>query len=225
MAESNSAITELDLSDEELPEQSGYQTEVASLEQPLTVLVDQLKLHFENGEYSLLIGDDTSGRLPTLAVHKVVDYVCDLRGLLKVATFFIQAGRYVDEETIRHQVESLKSRYVTHENNKALLITEYIKSGESIKRLTEILRDNGISFDIAAVAMSEPEAAYREKGVFDTETKVFLGSPIIPTVEHDKLEIWSKPTLTGLKPARKKGSKVSVLKLGSEIRKDTIKAR
>lgn len=209
-------------------EEGGYKTEVASLEQPITALVNQLKPNFEEGAYSMIIGDDTSGRLPTLVIHNVADAIYEHQGLPKIPTVFIQSARAIKEEDIKKQVEALKLRYKERPTDKkVLVVTEYINSGWSIKRLTQSLAENGIDCDIATLDAVEPEALYREWGTFSSDTVIFSGTPLSTerTFGHSSPKIWSKPTLTGLKRAAVSEIGVSVLKLGPEIRQDTINAR
>lgn len=202
-----------------------YKTEVASLEKPMTVIVDQLKPNLESAAYSLIIGDDTSGRLPALVLHQVADVVYERHGLPKMPTVFIQAGRNIEDEEVRRQVEGLKAKYASKtEGKKALLVTDYVRSGGTMQRLTELFSQNGINFDVATLDMDEPEETYRQRGVFSPNTTVFSGNPDANT-NHDRPEIWSKPTLTGLKRAKKPGEQVSILNLGPEIRQDTLNAR
>ncbi|MDO8618313.1 MAG: hypothetical protein Q7R49_00025 [Candidatus Daviesbacteria bacterium] len=179
--------------------QGKYETlDIPTIEQPLRILVGQLKNNFENGTYALLIGDDTSGRVPTLIMKNVSDVVTQKRGLPTLPTVFVQAGRYLNDEQVQKQIEDLRVRYgSTTQDKKALLITDYIRSGKTLKRLTELFSDNNMGFDVATLDMDESEEAYRQQGVISPETTVFCGNP---GSEHKQPVIWRHPGLVGIEP-------------------------
>ncbi|MDP2695997.1 MAG: hypothetical protein Q8O87_01955 [bacterium] len=125
--------------------------EIAELKEPMASLINLLKEKIEAGEYDVLISDDASGRIPTLIVKKVIDSIRSEDGNIK--TFFIAAGkdRRIDERAIKEFAGKTLSK--TH---RALVVTELIYSGKSIRRLAKVLDDGGFNdFDIAAVMASQ----------------------------------------------------------------------
>ncbi len=86
MGEDGPSATEIGI----LPDE--YKTEVGSMETELSTILDQLGEPLQEGKYDLLIGDDTSGRLPTLVMREVINHIYQKNGLPKIPTNFIQAG-------------------------------------------------------------------------------------------------------------------------------------
>lgn len=198
-----------------------YKTEVSTLEEPLLKIAQELKPHLEAGEYSLIIGDDTSGRLPTLVVHNLADYISEHQNLPKLPTVFVQAGRKIGYKHLKKQVEDLKNRYKVPQTSRALVVTESVSSGESINILLDELLTAGIATDLVSVVISGEEEYYRHQELIPEETRLFYGYQEY----YATPKIWSKPTLTGLKPARKSGDEPTVLRYGPAIRQDTLDAR
>ncbi|MBI5420722.1 MAG: hypothetical protein HZA35_00180 [Parcubacteria group bacterium] len=62
------------ISSREMEEHIHYK-EIVELEEPIQRLLDQLRPHLEKNEYRLIIGDDASGRIPTLIMRKVMDTI------------------------------------------------------------------------------------------------------------------------------------------------------
>ena len=48
------------------------ETQIEALKEPIRDLLKQLHEHIDSGAYKLLIGGDTSGRIPTLIFNKVI---------------------------------------------------------------------------------------------------------------------------------------------------------
>lgn len=182
-----------------------YRTLVASLEKPMFKICDELKPGFENQDYGIIVGDDTSGRVPTLAVKGVSDYISEKVGAEKVPTVFLQAGTKVNDEDI---VEQLKARVLPSKDKlggkKALIVTEYIQSGKSINRLMNIFSTHGVSFDVVSISVSsELDLA---KLNMPEGSKLVLGE-ITPYSQS----FWKRPELSGL--SRKVDSSASVQRI------------
>jgi len=130
--------------------------EIAELEKPIENLVGQLKEAIDSGKYDTLIGDDASGRIPTLILRKVI-----LERFRKlhpdatpeqereaVKTFFIAGGYAKNNEELRKFFSEKLKNNVT---KKVLFITEAIVSGSTVNRVIRLLEGEGISSDVAAV--------------------------------------------------------------------------
>ena len=52
---------------------------VAELEEPIRVLFEQLSSKFEQGEYTYIVGDDASGRIPALIFEEVAKKISERR--------------------------------------------------------------------------------------------------------------------------------------------------
>jgi len=122
-----------------------------------------IKLERDLPTYDTILSDDVSGRLPSLLLRKIIDKVRSKNNLGPVKTYFLAAGRYAKSE----KRESIK-KFLTDKRNaigKALLVTEYIQSGEGIAWVMNSLQEAEINFDVASVSSSlENEFYIKEFG-------------------------------------------------------------
>lgn len=132
-------------------EQKFHFEEIAEIEQALISLLEQLKEKIENAEYDTLISDDVGGRIPTLILKKIIKK-CNPNQELE--TFFIASGKTYLPTAQEENYETLKEylKKITHKTKKALIITQFIFSGDTIIKLAKALEEVGIkNFDIASV--------------------------------------------------------------------------
>lgn len=128
--------------------------EIAELEKPMMSLAEQLKEAIDKGEYDTLISDDAGGRIPTLIMREIMatrmrkahpEFTPDQeRESLK--TYFAAGGRAQNPDALKKFFKSIKSEV----KNKALLITEYMDTGESILKLGKVLDKAKLPFDVLA---------------------------------------------------------------------------
>ncbi|MBI4992326.1 MAG: phosphoribosyltransferase [Candidatus Harrisonbacteria bacterium] len=141
------------------------------LEYPTSRLIEQLKETIDAGEYDMLIGDDASGRIPTLVMKDIISSRMrvlhpDLtseedRNLLK--TRFIASGRHnANKEQLIAFFRKIKSEI----KKKALIVTEFMATGASMEQLAEILEQEHIPFDIASIASHSSKRSYQGGGYF-----------------------------------------------------------
>lgn len=141
--------------------------EIAEIEPAMLSLVDQLKDNIETGEYDTLISDDVGGRIPTLVLRKIIRLINPNQ---QIDTYFVAGGKtYLPGPEKGDQGEQLQE-YLTKigsKAKKALLVTQYIHTGSTIIKLTEALKETGLSsFDVAAVDVMphfEKEKSLRDK--------------------------------------------------------------
>ncbi len=229
---SNSEIVESSEVKKDSPKSEYHHQEIAQLEEPMITLLEQLKPNFDHGLYYLIIGDDTSGRIPTLVMHQVVDYISEHQNLPKVPTTFVQSGRVIDRGKIKLQVENLKSRYKPlRESPKVLIVTEYISSGRSINKLTDALNLSGIDFDIATIQTFPADYQQEFRSSLNPQQRIYTGFPegIQSPISGGNVgspNIHGKYYITGLEAARVGGNpEVSVIKSNPYVRLKTQQAR
>lgn len=103
-------------------------------------------------EFDTLVGDDVSGRLPTLFLRKVLNNLRIARGGDNIQTLFIAGGSNFLPGVGSSGIESLIRRQ--SELGSILFSTEYIRKGQSATVLTEFLREKSMDVTIAAVTVS-----------------------------------------------------------------------
>jgi hypothetical protein len=123
--------------------------------------------------YDLILSDETSARLVSLFLKKIIDAVQVRQGLTKADIRFVSSGRHENEgifESIEKLLEDLSPARV-------LVVTEFIYSGRSIQKLTDILELLNLKFDVAVFLASENGIEYVKKSFAEwiPETKIYLG--------------------------------------------------
>ena len=139
--------------------------QIAELEEPIRNILKEILPKIEKGEYGLIIGIDTSGRIPTLIIDKLVNYIYTQKGNDFSRTRFL-AGRGDKEET-KKQIE------IWGPSKKVLIIDDTFIVGNAIRFLTEALREMKVPFDI--VAVSGLGGNYRESALNIGAGKIYIG--------------------------------------------------
>ena len=125
--------------------------ELEAIEPAMISLISQMKEKIQNGNYDTLISDEAGGRIPTLIIRKVIK---TLHPELELKTFFVSAGHstpYDQTERYENLREYLVQNIIKDEQ-KALIITQFLFTGKSLYRFISILKEAGLNnFDLAAM--------------------------------------------------------------------------
>lgn len=159
------------------PEESSiYETDVRILEPSMIKIGKELSPEFEEGRYGLIIGDDTSGRLPALAVKGVADFVSDASHKEHPKLVFLQAGHDVSSEDV---VKQFNERVVSQKDKlsgrRILVVTEYIDAAQVMNRLNELMTNNHLGFDV--VTFGDSGDYTKRKLKFNDDVRIFRGIP------------------------------------------------
>lgn len=182
-----------------------YETVVGEIEGSMLKIASEVKSHLMSTDYSCIVGDDTSARIPTLVLKGFADFISDIEGKEHITTIFIQAGRKVSDSTVEEQFQQrILPIMAKIPNKKALLVTEHVQTGKSITRLLKLFKKFGIPVDIASLQIQrtkegqfpfEAENALVFEGEPDTNYVTrsgYLGSELKPP------QIWGKPEISGI---------------------------
>jgi orotate phosphoribosyltransferase len=115
-----------------------------------------LEIRDKISDYDTILCDDTSGRLPALFLKKIMDKKREEQGKDPVRLKFVAAGKHHGPLFDKIQ-EFIKEKKREENWQKVLVVTDHIATGESMRKLVDILEEENIDFDIAAVS------TYREK--------------------------------------------------------------
>jgi hypothetical protein len=113
--------------------------------------------------YDSILSDDTSGRIPSLLLRRLINKKRRDAGIKdSIPTYFIAGGRSLQgwqfgEFAGINNREEVKEFVIEKrgELGRTLVVTEFICSGESIERLATILDDCGVDYDVAAVSVRD----------------------------------------------------------------------
>ena len=111
-----------------------------------------IKLKENIGKYESIVSDDASGRLVSLILQKIANKIRKDNDKDQIRVLFIAGGSGIQNRkiAINKLIENNKNKL-----GRTLLVTDYIQTGESIEKFMEILNDNNINFDVAAVSVSD----------------------------------------------------------------------
>lgn len=162
--------------------------EIADLRLSMEEILKELLPHVLEGEYSLLVGDDTSSRIPTLIWKKVIDHFYLKQGLKPVDAVFAQF-MFKDHphglarlfpETKKNLLDAITRTETNKPGNKALISTEHMENGNHIRSICSILRSTGVNFNVVSLRTDESTIYYKKKlGLERIFTSSFKGAPSI----------------------------------------------
>lgn len=212
--------------------------EIANLREPLEIILWQLRRRIEQGSFRVLIGDDASGRIPTLILRKFIQQRYKELGFDLPQTFFLAGTRSYEgirnNEEMQHKkgrmtdflshleierIEAQQAPNVLQQisrmfrgrnkispmpakmDEKVLIVTDTIESGESLTPLVEGLNQAGIRYDIATIGMlGDQKELERKFGVPITTGNYHLpriyGRHRLAGVEKVRTDLFSKPAWT-----------------------------
>lgn len=125
------------------------------VKEAMTGLVEKLEPNLESAEkiYDTLLSDDASGRLITLFLRNIINKQREVLGKERAKTFFIMGGRHKGEEVEANIGDFLEKN--KEKIGKTLLVTEYIETGLSIERISHLLDEQAIKYDIASLSIDK----------------------------------------------------------------------
>lgn len=148
-------------------------------------LVGEMKPHIEAGRWGVILGDDRGGRLPALAMREILARATK-EGDGPPDTFFVAAGKSRKgeeyEENLRQRIADLKELIG---DKRVLVVTDHIDRGETVRRLAELLKENGIDFDVMSLSKrrsgilhgsGEFEETVDLEQILPKDSKVFIGN-------------------------------------------------
>lgn len=146
------------------PEEYQFHFEgIENLREPIEKILSQLYDDIEAGAYQLITGDDASGRIPALILNNVIKARYRAKGYSDPEMNFVAGvgsghsrGKALDKTALLGRtslVRQIKDRILAGggELKGALIVTDIIETGNSLRPLVEALENEGVSADIAAV--------------------------------------------------------------------------
>lgn len=145
----------------------GVESIIMEFRDPIMDIINQLQTKIDCGEYNLIIGEDVSGRIPTLIIERIIKNIYSEKGYAKPGTLFFAGSGVLDRESEQEKTEKITEILTNYSkklsqnkdlavkpNQRALIVTEFIETGRSMIPLARALEKSGIDFDIAALERS-----------------------------------------------------------------------
>jgi hypothetical protein len=188
-----------ELTDEEREAEEVAEGIKASIEK----ILGQIKEQISQGEYSLILGDDCSGRIPAEIIYQTIKRVYEKKGYDKPRITFATSVR--DDVKGEHSqliADHLKTHgYGSGGGEKALIVTESMTSGASVKVLTRAVEELGYRWDVATLNRYEPfywpDKSFWEKlkEIFQKKSNV---GRIIEGIPDSNRYVMDRPDLAGV---------------------------
>jgi len=189
---------------------------VEDLREPIENILVELQPEIEAGSYSTIIGDDASGRVPTIILAHVIKSIYELKGHQPPVVRFLAGSTGLikgESEIGGHDMAVQKARDLAEqihkiqetvrknsEQKKVLVVTDIIETGESVQTLLYALKRNNWNADVATIGTADETNLQnlsdlwgtrivrgRRRGAFIYQAKEVTG------VQKDKGEIFAKP--------------------------------
>ena len=174
---------------------------IEELEEPLAKVLS--KIISQGAHYDMIIGDDTSARIPTLIIAKVLNSWYKSQNLEPADVRFAYGKSGQAEIDVASVFEHIKAVPA-----KVLLATEHIESGEHMAYLAGALDRRGVNFDIASLHILRSEEYYRRElpDIFRQDISFYTGeSDLAPSIYGNK-------GLTGLRRGQVSSTKPKAIR-------------
>jgi len=163
--------------------------EIAGLESDAVLLVEKLKEKIDANFYNLLVSDETGGRLPTLLIKAIIK---KRHPNTRVDILFLNGGKMLRQLIDDRKPEEEQSfvdyiKFTTKENQTALVVTQVMRSGESLAIMASMLKQSGCKHvDVATI-----RSGFKDKPIYQKDidklrdSEIFIGRKYAYTDEFD----------------------------------------
>lgn len=161
-------------------------------------LTKELLPAIRSHEYNVVVGDDISGRLPTLVIGGLLRKIYKNDMVPEPRVLFFAAGRRETEDEkivqqgITNRLNKLIKEKKINSNDRALIVTEYVQTGESVTYLARAIKDAGLDCDIATLINCSENNDFLKDNIF-RDTKFYSGG------RKKKPFFWSSKFLSGVR--------------------------
>ena len=165
---------------------------VESLKEPIKKIVKELQEDFEDGAYSVIIGEDASGRIPARILGRIAAEFSRRGGnnpplmrYIAGSTRLWPRGRLNKTRLVADQLRKVRETLVKEgrEPAKVLVVTEAMASGLSMKVILDGLHEIGWDGDIATVGIESESPKSRASHYEESmHTKVVFGMRGTPEI-------------------------------------------
>ncbi len=162
--------------------------EVSRAAEEVRDLLPYLAPGLRNGAYDVILGEDTSGRLPALLIYRVAQVAL---GAGAPPLVFLQSERGSGVPgPMRDRFERLAPALSGMAGGRALIVTDNLGHGGSVRNTLTLLAEAGIQADVVALSLSYLPEHYTSFPDWPEGTRLFAGrgSPDL---------LWNRPDLTG----------------------------
>lgn len=159
--------------------------EVEELRTPIKNILDQLRSEIDSGTYKIILGDDASGRIPTIIFGNVLSSIYLEKDSKVPQIRFIPAHPEIPKQPLDNEVKKISRKMEM--SGKVLIVTDTILFGGHLRPVAEALKNNNLKFDIASIGI---EGGAPRNKVEDLEKewdcKIAWGMEGTPSIYYNK---------------------------------------
>lgn len=153
------------------------------IEAPMLKALKGLWPHIQAAEYSIIISDDISGRIPTMVWQTLIDRVYMQRGIEPIAVASIKM-KLNDSYALRliTELQRMATEMVARRpGTRALISTEHMGQGRHVKDIARFLNAVNVPFDVVSISTEKDPHTY--DSLLNIDSRLFsgcidVGSPI-----------------------------------------------
>jgi hypothetical protein len=136
---------------------------VEDLEEPIKVVLGQISDDVRNDRIALMIGDDTSARLPARMFRQIINDYRTKNGMARLPLVFVpgggmgrdatwpQARKIASREALQMHAEKLSQ---IPDDQYVLLVTDWIRTGDTVTLFAQELWKMGVKMKVATISAS-----------------------------------------------------------------------
>lgn len=170
---------------------------IEDLRSPAQKILEQLHNKIEKEEYTIVLGDDTSGRIPTVIIGGVIKELYRERHFPSPLIRFIAGGVLGREGMVsefNEFAEELKSesekRFGSDRTQKVLIVTEFMGTGRTLEPIIMNFKAKSMPCDIAAISVGK-NIFQRFHFARRTGNRIIKG-------QKNKPKVWKKKEIAGV---------------------------
>lgn len=170
-------------------------------------IIEQLNGQFESGEFGMVLGVDSSARVPALLLGKI------LKHKNPVEMRFVVGNRQLSEEDKVERLTELTEHFSSNSfrgslaNRKVLILDDVLDSGESLDIICKALRAVGIKYQVATLTFHQqgyliPEGGTGADGLRGQEKVDYLENKLeskIASGDEKTAKIYGKHQMSGVR--------------------------
>lgn len=176
------------------------QNAVSELKPHLTNLLGQLREHIEAGKYDSIVQEGSSATLPAYILGRAIGDIYKMKGF-RYPTYITLNGKKEVCDTAEYDEMNEKAlKKITRANpSSALVITDSIVTGGSMRNALRFLSSRGISPDVASILLNPSVTEESLSGTRVFSAKDYHGY-------RDNLIVYASPTYTARGRGPQRGS-------------------
>ena len=164
---------------------------IDELEDPIKRIIDQLREEIDKGQISLIIGEDASGRIPTLIVASVINNIYKSKGFKIPQIKFIAGSRNIAGMTewyMRDKKDKIRKliEQIPNNGDRVLIVTDTIVSGSSVEPIASVLDTLGKEKIIATIGTEDIKGADEDRKRRIGAGRVVSGGLATPVIYQNK---------------------------------------